>query len=162
MKIYLRAAVLAATLCVSLAFAVEDPPLTTGEKQIYHGWNQDFRLLYDPWFVNAAPIPYRQHLAVAHPRLEQQALEWAHTPGNGPHQFTQHRGAIYASTLIRGNEGPARNWNLRQNGQPPHDVNVFWKIDRRGAKMLRFDLWPAGAQAQQMLTMQDAIRHARV
>ena len=68
---------------------------------------------------------------------------------------------MYATTLIRGNEGPARRWGLQQRGNAPFDANVFWKIDERGARMLRFDVWPAGAEVGEVIGMGDVIRRMR-
>ena len=151
---------LAASLDVATAAAA--PKLTGSEKAIYNTWSQEYRLLYEVWRYDAqSGIPFYSHLVVSHPDLEQRALEYALQDGYGPYAVEHKRSVSYAMTLIPGNRGPAIRWNLRQGQLGQYDASIFWKIDRRGAKLLRFDIWPAGAQAAQLERMQDVINRFR-
>ncbi|SPO27105.1 related to conserved hypothetical Ustilaginaceae-specific protein [Ustilago trichophora] len=108
------------------------------------------------------PIDYSSHLGVTHP-IQQQALQHAHIPGNGPF-FVQHSEvskAVYASTQVKGDSELGRRWNLRQNinGQPSnYDAQAFWRIGRAGPKLLRLQLWPATLTTKApLMTMKEAI-----
>lgn len=146
---------------VFAAAAGSEPPMSPRAVEVYHSWNQDHLLLYNPWRNGVNRIPYYNHLIVAHPRLEQQALQYALLPGNGPYAVEHARGVTFAKTLIPSNSRPGIAWNLRQNGRPPHDATVFWRVDASGARLMRFDLWPAGAETQQRITMQEVIDRFR-
>lgn len=148
---------LTAVLFLSLAVVAPEPKLTRDEMQLYHNDKIEFYARYVPVNTAARPVRYYDHLVAAHPTIEQDALAHAHTPGNGPYKVTQRNGAVYASTLIRGHEGPARRWNLNQK-HSRWDANVLWRIDDGGAKLLRFDIWPHGAETHEVMPMQDAIR----
>ncbi|CBQ72665.1 conserved hypothetical Ustilaginaceae-specific protein [Sporisorium reilianum SRZ2] len=136
-----------------LVVAQVDRDLTDKERELYYGWNLEYQGRYYPRRYELQRLPALGHMLPAHPNLEAQALQHAHRDGYGPYVFQQGRRVSYAMTMIPGNHDVALNWNLRQNGVPPQDVNVFWRIDRNGPKMLRFDLWTAGARAQQRTSM---------
>ncbi|SPO27104.1 related to conserved hypothetical Ustilaginaceae-specific protein [Ustilago trichophora] len=158
MAVIFRTTLFTLILFLPLTLAAPEPPLTRPEQRLYNHWNEEYRMQrYDPMLLGAGPLSYYSHMTSYNPRLEMEALEWAHTHSNGPYQYHRIRGALYVSTTIRGNQGPAQRWNLRQRGHQPKDVSVFWRIDHRGPKMLRFDLWPAGANTPQMISMHDAM-----
>lgn len=146
---------------LSCALANGEPELTRREKEIYSGFMQDYRLLYNPWRGNVNGVRYYDHLVRAHPTLERDALGFAHRAGKGPYQAEMHGGKLYVATIVRGNEGPGMRWGLRQTGGSHYDAHLFWRIDASGAKLLRFNIWPAGAQANQVMTMQDALERFR-
>lgn len=138
------------------------PDLTDDEKAIYRGWNRHYENRYWPRRINPRRIPYLMHIVAAHPDVEQKALEHAHISSFGPYAVANPKGALwYAMTRIPGDAPIARNWNLRQKDTVPWDVNVLWRVNRKGPKMLRFDLWDAGARGQQIMSMQGLIEQAR-
>lgn len=153
------------TLFLALGLLVgaagSEPPMTEQETNLYRHWTQEYLLLYDPWRNGVNRIPYYKHLIVSHPNLQQQALEYALFQGNGPYAVEHRRGVSYAMTLIPGNRGPGLRWNLQQNGLPPKDASALWRIDSRGPQLLRLDVWPAGAQAPQLTSMQEVINRFR-
>ncbi|CDW95365.1 hypothetical protein [Sporisorium scitamineum] len=117
----------------------------------------DYQLHYNPYRYNPKRTPYLMHLLPAHPNLQQDALEHARITGYGPYVVEHKRGVSYAMTMIPGDREVAHRWNLRQNDKTAVDINVMWKIDHNGAKMLRFDAWTAGARAHQVASMQELI-----
>lgn len=140
-----------------------EPELQPHEALVYNIWKYAFPAFYQPINLDAEPVSYLMHLIVAHPNLEQQALQHALRPGHGPYLVEEAHGALYATTLVPGDRGPGRVWNLQQHGPNAHrlDAALFWRIDGNGPKMLRFDVWPAGAQVQEAMSMRDAISRFR-
>lgn len=105
---------------------------------------------------------YWSHLIESHPTLAQDALKHAQIDGNGPFYVGEvpKEKVLYAATQVKGDSQLGRKWNLRQyiDGRlSQYDAHLFWKIDRKGPQLLRLDIWPAGSEPQQRITMQEAI-----
>lgn len=145
-------------LFLSFVLAVQQPELdgeATGFLLDSHAVYFEYPGLAQP------PIDYYSHLGAAQP-IQQQALQHAHIPGNGPFflERSQTAKAAYASTQIRANSELGRRWNLMQDidGQPSNfDAQAFWRIDRNGPKLLRLQLWPTSLTRVPITTMAQAI-----
>ncbi|SPO27449.1 uncharacterized protein UTRI_10566 [Ustilago trichophora] len=89
-------------LFLSFVLAVKQPELDS-EGTAFLMESQG--VYYDhPGALPPPPADYYSHLGTTHP-VEQQALQHAHIPGNGPFflERSQAGDAVYASTQIRGN-----------------------------------------------------------
>ena len=160
-KMMPRAAfVLFLIVLISFTSALPEPAMTAEEIRQYTDANGHYFLSYDPPYLGAEYIKQYSHLSVVH-AIEQEALEHAQQEGLGPFYVGEARNkkALYVSTQIRGDSRLGRKWNLRQyiDGRlSAYDAHAFWRVNRRGAKLLRLDLWPAGARVQEAMTMEDA------
>ncbi|SPO27448.1 uncharacterized protein UTRI_10565 [Ustilago trichophora] len=114
MVVILRSALLVFGLLLTLAFADPEPHLTRQEQRLYDRWNEEYRMhRYNLILPGVDPISSYSHMTSAFPRLEIDALNWAHTDANGPYQHARMGGKTYVATTIRGDQGPALRWNLR-------------------------------------------------
>ncbi len=120
-----------------------------------------YYLLYQPPYQGGSNMKQYSHLTVSHPTLEDEALAYAHTDGHGPFHTSQGRKALYVSTQVPGDSRLGQKWNLRQQGAGRYDAHLFWRVDGKGAKLLRLDLRNEGVHPQQTMTMQTALERSQ-
>lgn len=107
MFVILRSALLTFGLILSLAFADPEPHLTRQEQRLYDSWSKEYRMhRYNLILPGVDLISSYSHMTF--PRLEIDALNWAHTDGNGSYQHAHIGGKTYVATTIRGDQGPAQ------------------------------------------------------
>ena len=138
------------------------PKMSNEEKAIYRQLAYSYPTLYNPVRFNPLVVDYYRHLAPSHPQLEQDALQYAYESGKGPYEVRYERKAGYATTIIQGDRGPARAWNLRQVGCEHFDCTFFWRIEPQSVRLLRMDVLPAGIRANEQMAMVEAIRRTRL
>lgn len=151
------------TLLLSLALALPLPLMTAEEGRIYALFTQHYKSLYE--VPEHMPMPYDQysHLSGAHPHLEDQALQHAQQPRNGPFFSERRHEALYISTQVQSTSHLGGIWNLKmqEGGRLNNvDAHLFWRIDQAGARLLRLDVFPIGVQPQEEMPMQTAINLA--
>ncbi|EST04739.1 hypothetical protein PSEUBRA_006022 [Kalmanozyma brasiliensis GHG001] len=161
--VQLRLLVLLATLAIASG-AVLVPELTNEEADHHLFSYHRYLFAFEPPQLHAQYVEYYPHLSVSHPNLEKDALDFAKTAGNGPFyaEASSRFGpkALFVSTKVSGNSRLGRTWNLRHNNDgrvKVYDAQLFWRVDRRGPKLLRFGIWPEGSHPQQVIPMQEVI-----
>lgn len=153
-------------LLINCSVAVRKPWISQKE--------QELRLSSHAVYFNAyganhhAPVytKYYSHLAGGHENLEQQALEHAHIPGNGPFFVHGRHGntKLFLATQVKANTRLGYSWNLRHNNDGQvvtYDAHLSWRVDKEGVKLLRLEIWPGGSDPAVRMTMQEAINLLR-
>lgn len=150
------------TLLVSSVVAVPEPALLKGELAHYQQAGTAYTQLYNP--PPAIPVTaeedrfqYYSHILGGDQQAEEYALNHALTPGNGPFHVSRGKRALYVSTLIHRDSRLGTRWTIGPIQGYRRDAHAFWRVDRRGAKLLRLDLWPPGAVQQERMSMQAAL-----
>lgn len=158
-------ALLASLLVTSFSWLV--PELTAEERRHYLLSHETYRASFDPPQPGAVYLEYYPRMSGSPHILKKEALEHAKQPGNGP--IYSHLGqvdgshALFVSTRVSGNSRLGNRLNLRHDVDghiKVHDAQLYWRVDRSGAKLLRYGVWPEGSSPPEVMTMQDAIRRS--
>lgn len=146
------------------SYAVRIQELTAEERGHYLISHDRYLFAFNPPQPEAQYIENLSHLSVSHPTLEKDALDYAKKSGNGPFYARpgvgDGSGVLFVATKISGNSLLGRSWNLRHNVDGEikvYDAQLYWRVDRRGTRLLRFGIWPEGSTPPQVMTMQEAV-----
>ncbi|KAI3489075.1 hypothetical protein L1887_46833 [Cichorium endivia] len=150
MVAYSIIAVLGWTVLVLGALAVQQPELEEHEWPLYRSSLAHIRSTFEePRPAPDSRVQYYPHLLAGQATAERDAWNFAHEQGMGPVHvsYDYNRRYAYVTTKIPRESTLGRKWGL---GQPQisdlgfrrtKDAYAYWKVSKRGAQLLRLDLW---------------------
>lgn len=167
MVAYSIIAVLGWTVLVLGALAVQQPELEEHEWPLYRASLAHIRSTFEePRPAPDSRVQYYPHLLAGQATAERDAWNFAHEQGMGPVHvgYDYNRRYAYVTTKIPRESTLGRKWGL---GQPQisdlgfrrtKDAYAYWKVSKRGAQLLRLDLWSSGSHAAQTTSWQNVYR----